>query len=76
MRACYACGLKFSGIGWRYKGTGFTLCPTCHETTKRKEERDPVGVPPRAPVGGRPPALRTGRESRQWESNRIGKDAE
>jgi ribosome-binding protein aMBF1 (putative translation factor) len=41
-RKCYACGGKFSGRGWRYRGTKMTICESCHQFTRRPEDRDPV----------------------------------
>lgn len=39
---CYACGIKFSGRGWRYRGTDLVICDPCHRFTRRPEDRDPV----------------------------------
>lgn len=41
-RQCYGCGIRFSGRGWRYRGTDLVICDPCHGFTRRPEDRDPV----------------------------------
>lgn len=43
-RKCYGCGDLLRERAWLYRGTSMALCDHCHESSRRKEERDPVDL--------------------------------